>query len=269
VQSRLPGEGSGLPASVRENAGRILLVSDLHLSEERPETTERFFRFLDKEACDARALYVLGDLFESWIGDDDLDPHVGSELGRAVVKALAELSRRGTSLFLMHGNRDFLIGGRLCRAAAAKFLEDPTVANLASVRTLLMHGDTLCTDDLDYQSWRATARSKTWQAQFLARPLSERREIAGELREKSRAMTRSKPPEIMDVNAAAVHSAMRREGVRRLIHGHTHRPARHELQVDGHACERWVLPDWYGTGGYMEVAGDTPRLVMFEAGTGD
>lgn len=265
----MPGEGSGLPAPGRENAGRILLVSDLHLSEERPETTERFFRFLAEEARDARALYVLGDLFESWIGDDDLDAREGGALGRAVVDALAGLSQRGILVFLMHGNRDFLIGERLCRAAAATLLDDPTVVDLASVRTLLMHGDTLCTDDLDYQSWRATARSEAWQAQFLARPVSERREIAGELRQKSRAMTRSKPPEIMDVNEAAVHAALRREGVRRLIHGHTHRPAMHELQVDGRACQRWVLPDWYGTGGYMEVAGDTPRLVQFENGAGD
>lgn len=238
------------------------------MSEERPETTERFFRFLDEEAAGARALYVLGDLFESWIGDDDLDPREGGALGRTVVDALGGISRRGTLLFLMHGNRDFLMGERVCRAAAATLLEDPTVVDLASVRTLLMHGDTLCTDDSDYQSWRATARSDAWQSQFLARSLPERRAIAGELRETSRAMTRSKPPEIMDVNDEAVRAALRRAGVRRLIHGHTHRPAMHELNVDGRACERWVLPDWYGTGGYLELTGDTPRLVRFEKRSG-
>ena len=246
-------------------AGRILFVSDLHLSEDRPETNERFFRFLREEVAGASALYVLGDLFESWIGDDDLDAHDGSTLNRAIVTALRELPRRGTPLFLMHGNRDFLIGERLCRDAGALLLEDPTVAEVGGTRTLLMHGDTLCTDDLDYQAWRATARSEAWRRQFLSRSLSERRDIARDLRNRSRAMTRSKSPEIMDVNEDAVRSILRAQGVRRLIHGHTHRPAMHEFEMDGVVCERWVLPDWYGTGGYLEVRDVSLRLVRFEA----
>lgn len=255
-------------APVTGNAGRILLVSDLHLSEERPKTNLRFFRFLREEAEGAGALYVLGDLFESWIGDDDLDPLAGSTFNREIVAALAEVPRRNTPLFLMRGNRDFLMGERLCLEAGARLLDDPTVAEFAGVRTLLMHGDMLCTDDVDYQAWRATARSESWQDEFLSRPLFERRAIARDLREKSRAMTRSKDPEIMDVSEAAVHEALRKVGVRRLIHGHTHRPAMHRLRVDGAPCERWVLPDWYGTGGYLEISDGTPRLVRF-AGSGD
>ena len=245
-----------------------MFVSDLHLSEERPETNKRFFRFLREEVKGAGALYVLGDLFESWIGDDDLDAHGGSALNREIVAALRELPRHGTPLYLMRGNRDFLMGERLCRDAGAKLLEDPTVTEIAGVRTLLMHGDTLCTDDLDYQAWRATARSESWQRQFLAHPLSERREIARGLRDQSRAMTRSKLLEIMDVNDAAVRDVLRRERVRRLIHGHTHRPAMHELRVDGEACKRWVLPDWYGSGGYLEVSATQARLIQFPEGAG-
>lgn len=250
------------------NAGRILLVADLHLSEERPHTNQRFFRLLREEVEGAGALYVLGDLFESWIGDDDLDPLSGSAFNREVVAALAEVPRQGTPLFLMRGNRDFLMGERLCLDAGASLLEDPTVADIAGVRTLLMHGDTLCTDDVDYQAWRATARSEPWQEQFLSRPLVERRAIARDLRDKSRTMTRSKAPEIMDVNDAAVRDALRKAGVQRLIHGHTHRPAAHRLEVDGAPCERWVLPDWYGTGGYLEIRDGTPRLVRFAEGRG-
>ena len=257
-----------MSAPISGEAGRILFVSDLHLSDERPQSNERFFRFLVEEVRGARALYILGDLFESWIGDDDLDAHAGCALGRAVVDALGALTRRGTPLFLMHGNRDFLIGQRMCRSAGAKLLDDPSVVEIAGVRTLLVHGDTLCTDDLDYQAWRATARSEAWRRQFLSRSLSERREIARDLRDRSRAMTRAKSPEIMDVNQEAVRDALRREGVRRMIHGHTHRPAMHELQIDGKACERWVLPDWYGTGGYLEVTDVAPRLVLFAEGAG-
>lgn len=254
--ARTPGTQTG-------GAERVLLVSDLHLSDERPATNERLFLFLDNEARGARSLYVLGDLFESWIGDDELDAPDGGALGKDVVAALGALTRSGTRLYLMHGNRDFLIGERLCHAAGATLLEDPAVVDIGGVRTLLMHGDTLCTDDLDYQSWRATARSAAWQREFLSKPVSERRRIASSLRETSRERTRAKPPQIMDVNQDAVRDALRRAEVRRLIHGHTHRPALHELQVDASRCERWVLPDWYGTGGYLELNGSAPRLVFF------
>jgi UDP-2,3-diacylglucosamine hydrolase len=257
------------PGGQARGAKRVLLVSDLHLSEERPATNERLFRFLDEEARGVRSLYVLGDLFESWIGDDALDAPDGS-LGKRVANALSALTRNGTRVYLMHGNRDFLMGERLCLAAGATLLEDPAVVEIGGEPALLMHGDTLCTDDLEYQAWRATARSAAWQRDFLSRPVSERIRIASSLRETSREKTRAKPPQIMDVNQDAVQGILRRAGVRRLIHGHTHRPALHELRVDGRRCERWVLPDWYGTGGYLEADDSALRLVFFgDAAGGD
>jgi UDP-2,3-diacylglucosamine hydrolase len=238
-----------------------LLVSDLHLAPERPQASERFFRFLREEAASAAALYILGDLFEYWIGDDALDDAQGEALGRQVAGALRALSHSGVAVFLMRGNRDFLLGARFCAEAGARMLEDPARAAPAGHPVVLLHGDTLCTDDLDYQAWRRTARSPEWQRDFLARPLAERRRIILGLREKSKAVVRAKPPEIMDVNEGAVREAFRAHGVARMIHGHTHRPARHEHEVDGRRCERWVLPDWYGRGGYLALDAVGPRLV--------
>jgi UDP-2,3-diacylglucosamine hydrolase len=236
-----------------------LFVSDLHLSEERPAANERFIAFMEDEARGAAALYVLGDLFEYWIGDDDL----GQPFNAVMTGFFANLVRAGVPVFLMHGNRDFLMGERFCRATGASLLADPAVVDLAGVRTLLMHGDTLCTDDLDYQGWRRTARSPAWQREFLAQPLDARRRTVGALRDKSREVIAAKPAEIMDVNQDAVQEAFRRHGVTRLIHGHTHRPGRHLHDVDGRRCERWVLPDWYGRGGYAEVSPAGPRLVRW------
>ncbi len=241
---------------------RVIFVSDLHLSRERPATNEIFFRFLAEKARDAAALYVLGDLFEYWIGDDDLVAE-GGDLGREVAAGFAELGRRGARVCLMHGNRDFLMGERLCAAAGATLLDDPMVEEIGGERTLLTHGDALCTDDVDYQKWRATARSEAWQRQFLSKSIAERRQLVGQMRETSRAVTRSKPPEITDVNAQAVRDLLLRHRVRRMIHGHTHRPALHEMRLGGRNCERWVLPDWYSTGGYLEFDGAEPRLVFF------
>ena len=238
---------------------RFLFVSDLHLTESRPQANETFFSFLEGEARAAQALYILGDLFEYWIGDDGLaDPF------NAIVAAfLNTLSRTGVKLYLMHGNRDFLLGPGFCEAAGAKLLDDPSEINDEKEKTLLMHGDTLCTDDIDYQAWRRTARSAAWQRDFLGKSFEARQhEILG-LRQKSREVIQAKPAEIMDVNDGAVRGALRRHGVRRLIHGHTHRPGHHVLEVDGRACERWVLPDWYGRGGYLELAEGAPRLICF------
>lgn len=237
-----------------------LFVSDLHLSEERPAAIERFIAFVEETASGAEALYVLGDLFEYWIGDDDLEEPFNAVMGGF----FAGLVRSGVPVFLMHGNRDFLVGERFCRASGVRLLEDPALVEVGGLKTLLMHGDTLCTDDLDYQGWRRTARSAEWQRGFLAKPLPERRKAVGALREKSREVIQAKPAEIMDVNEEAVREALRRHGAERLIHGHTHRPGRHELQVDGRRCERWVLPDWYGKGGYLEVsAAGKARLVRW------
>jgi UDP-2,3-diacylglucosamine hydrolase len=236
-----------------------LFISDLHLTEERPEATERFIAFLEDKARTAEALYILGDFFEYWIGDDDL----GEPFNAVVAGLLADLTQRGVPVSLMHGNRDFLIGERFCAATGAKLLQDPVVETIQGEKTLLVHGDTLCTDDLDYQAWRRKARDPAFQADFLAKPLPERRRAVGQMREKSKQVVQEKTAEIMDVNDEAVRQALRRHGVRRLIHGHTHRPGRHALEVDGQRCERWVLPDWYGRGGYVEVSRRGPRLVRF------
>lgn len=242
---------------------RVLLISDLHLSGERPAINERFFDFLRASARRAEALYVLGDLFEYWIGDDELDAAGGDPLARRVAEALGEVSHRGVSVAFMHGNRDFLVGQRFGQASGARLLEDPSVEEIGGVRTLLMHGDTLCTDDHDYQAWRRTARSREWQQAFLAKSLAERRTALQALREKSKEVVGAKPAEIMDVNATAVREALRAHGLTRLVHGHTHRPARHALEVDGRHCERWVLPDWYERGGYLAIDDTGPRLVSF------
>lgn len=239
---------------------RALFISDLHLSVERPGPNEQFFRFLHEEAARADALYMLGDLFEYWIGDDGIEE---DPLGRQVVRALRVLSRAGVAVFLMVGNRDFLMGAKFCEASGARFLDDPRVVEIGGKSVLLMHGDTLCTDDADYQGWRATARSEAWQKDFLAKSLPDRRETIEGLRAKSKAVVQSKPAEIMDVNEGAVREAFRVHGVTLMIHGHTHRPAKHEHEVDGRLCQRWVLPDWYGRGGYLALDAVGPRLVSF------
>lgn len=236
-----------------------LFVSDLHLTEERPEANERFISFVEGKARDAEALYILGDFFEYWVGDDDL----GDPFNAVIAGLLANLTRSGVRLYFLHGNRDFLIGERFCAATGARALPDPSVHEVEGVKTLLVHGDTLCTDDLEYQAWRRRARDPAFQAEFLAKPLAERRQDVLEMREKSRLVVQGKTPQIMDVNEDAVREAMRSHGVRRLMHGHTHRPGHHVLEVDGERCERWVLPDWYGRGGYIEVNRRGPRLMRF------
>jgi UDP-2,3-diacylglucosamine hydrolase len=236
-----------------------LFISDLHLTEERPEANERFIALLEDQGRAADALYILGDFFEYWIGDDD----VGEPFNAVVAGLLKDLKRHGVPVYLMHGNRDFLIGEGFCAATGAILLPDPTVAEIGGVKTLLVHGDTLCTDDVEYQAWRRKARDPAFQAAFLAKSLAERRQTVVQMREKSRQVVQEKTAEIMDVNDDAVRQAMRSHGVRRLIHGHTHRPGRHELDIDGERCERWVLPDWYGRGGYLQVDRGIPKLVRF------
>ena len=236
-----------------------LFISDLHLTEERPAANERFIDFLEGRARRADALYILGDLFEYWIGDDDLE----APFNAVMAGLLRGLATAGVPVFLMHGNRDFLVGAPFCAATGAVMLPDPSVREIEGVRTLLVHGDTLCTDDVDYQTWRRTARSVQWQSEFLGKPREQRRRTILGLREKSKAVVQAKPAQIMDVNEDAVVDAMRRHGVNRLVHGHTHRPGRHALTVDGHPAERWVLPDWYGPGGYLEIGPSGPKLHFF------
>ena len=241
---------------------RTLFISDLHLSDERPEISERFYRFLAEVAAHAEALYVLGDLFDYWIGDDELTADDGDRMARRVAGELRTLAQAGVAVHVMRGNRDFLLGERFLAAAGATALPDPSIVTIDQVETLLMHGDTLCTDDHAYQRLRAEVRGRGWQERFLGRPLAMRRTRAQELRAASELDKRAKPPEIMDVNHAAVREALRRHHVVRLIHGHTHRPARHELEVGGRRCERWVLPDWYERGGYLVAEYGALRLEM-------
>ncbi|HUJ85514.1 MAG TPA: UDP-2,3-diacylglucosamine diphosphatase [Burkholderiales bacterium] len=248
--------------------GPDLLISDLHLSQERPLITGRLREFLSGEAAGARSLYILGDLFDYWVGDDALRSPDGDPLAREVVAALHALARGGTALHLMQGNRDFLLGNEFLSASGALPLADPAIAEVGGVKTLLMHGDTLCTDDRDYMAWRSTARSAAWQADFLAAPIDERRARSRALRTESEARKRSKSAAIMDVNQDAVREAFRRHAVTRMIHGHTHRPGHHELELDGLHCERWVLPDWYQTGGYLRAENGTARLVRFAPAPG-
>jgi UDP-2,3-diacylglucosamine hydrolase len=218
----------------------ILFISDLHLDEARPRIVDLFMQFLAHDARGAEALYILGDLYESWIGDDD-DAMLAGRVGYA----LRALHDSGTSVCFMHGNRDFLLGEDYAARAGMTLLADPVVIDLAGERTLLMHGDTLCTDDVEYQKFRTLVRNPQWQRQFLAKPIVERREFAAQARGESRKQTATKAAEIMDVNQKEVESAMRNHGVRRLIHGHTHRPARHRFDLDGIVAERIVLGDWY------------------------
>ena len=242
---------------------RALFISDLHLAGERPKTSQQFFRFLRDEAARAQVLYVLGDLFEYWAGDDELKDAAGDPLAAQVAQGFRRLVDAGVPVHFMHGNRDFLASGGFLAASGAQFLQDPSVVRAGGERVALLHGDTLCTDDRAYQAWRLTARSADFQRDFLAKPLGERHALIGGMRDKSKQVTAATPAEIMDVNPDAVRDAFRRLDVRRMIHGHTHRPARHEIEVDGARCERWVLPDWYGRGGYLALDDVGPRLVSF------
>ncbi len=227
-----------------------LLISDLHLAAERPHINEQFFTFVRDIAPAAQALYVLGDLFEYWIGDDDHDDPLNDAVARALA-ALGTYGARGTRVHFMQGNRDVLIGADFVARCGAALIADPAVMDLHGTRTLLMHGDTLCTDDLEYQKFRAYAHDAENQRKFLAQPLQVRREQMLGMRAQSEQGKKVKSAEIMDVSPAAVEAALRAHGYPRLIHGHTHRPARHTHSVDGRACERWVLADWYARGSYL------------------
>ena len=217
-----------------------LFISDLHLDPARPHIVDLFTRFVAGEARQAEALYILGDLFESWIGDDDDSP-----LARQVAQSLLALKQSHVPVFFMHGNRDFLLGQAYAQRAGMTLLSDPAVVEFDGERTLLIHGDTLCTDDIAYQEFRAVVRNPDWQNQFRARSLSERHAFAAQARAESVKHTAGAKPEIIDVNQGAVVAAMRKHGVRTLIHGHTHRPATHRFDLDGQAAERIVLGDWY------------------------
>ncbi len=226
----------------------ILLISDLHLEMERPDITRAFLHFLATRACQAEALYILGDFFEVWIGDDAMTP-----FQQSIADALRALSERGTRIYLMHGNRDFMLGKGFCRAAGCTLLGDPSVVELGGERVLLMHGDSLCTRDEGYMRLRRLLRNPL--SLFILRhlPLSTRRKLARKLRNESRAQTRMKASDIIDVTPELIPRVLAEHGVRTLIHGHTHRPATHELEVDGRPARRIVLGDWDQQGWALQV----------------
>lgn len=221
-----------------------LFIADLHLSADQPHTMAAFQWFLAELAPQAENLYILGDLFEYWAGDDDLP----APFHQQVITALRSLAESGTRIFLLHGNRDLLMGEALARSCHATLLDDPTLIDLYGTPTLLSHGDTLCTGDTEYQRYRAQVHDANFQQQFLAKPLAERKAYIAQLRARSVHEKQIKDSAIMDVNEEAVAALLRKHSYPRLIHGHTHRPNRHEHLVDGHICERWVLSDWYQQG---------------------
>lgn len=225
-----------------------LFVSDLHLEDSRPEITRLFLSFLQGPARKARALYILGDLFEAWIGDD-----APGETGIRVAAGLSELADGGVPVWFMHGNRDFLVGEDYCRRAGMTLIAEPRVIDLYGTPTLITHGDELCTGDVDYQRFRNKVRDPEWQRRMLSRPVWLRKLYARAARLVSRHRTGNKPENIMDVDREAVEQAFRGFGVQRIIHGHTHRPAIHELEIDGATCRRIVLGDWYEQGSVLEV----------------
>ena len=216
-----------------------LFISDVHLSDDDPGMLALFLGFLAHRARGAGALYILGDLFDAWIGDDDDRP-----AHQAIARALRALTDGGTTCALMHGNRDFLIGRRFARAAGCRLLRDPTRILLGGEPVLLMHGDLLCTDDIPYQRFRRRVRNPIVQRLFLFKRLAARRQIAADYRAKSTAATAEKQQDIMDVNPAEVARRMRRAKVQRLVHGHTHRPADHDLTLGHRRAYRHVLADW-------------------------
>ena len=237
-----------------------LFISDLHLTEDEPANVAAFLAFLQGPAREAASLFILGDLFEYWAGDDDFETPFNAGIA-AAIRALADA---GTAVFFMTGNRDLLAGADFARAICATLLEDPARVRFgdrddgAGAPTLLLaHGDALCTDDLAYQAFRRQVRDPAWQAGFLAQPLAARKAFIASLRQQSEAAKAEKAIEIMDVNVDAVAALLRKHGYPTLIHGHTHRPACHRLEVDHHTCTRHVLSDWRGQASWLRYDGRT------------
>ena len=232
-------------------------ISDLHLQESRPDITEAFLDFLDDTASKAEKLYILGDLFEAWIGDDDQNNFI-SEIPEALLK-----TNKTTKIFFMHGNRDFLIGTKFASSSGFELLNDPTIEEMFGNNVLLMHGDLLCTEDHDYQAFRKTSRDPKWQDEFLNKSIQERQEIAHNLRTISKEATEIKKDEIMDVSQTEVIRIMEESSVNLLIHGHTHRPNSHNIKVNDQPAERIVLGDWDEYGWYIWMDSSSCELKNF------
>ena len=231
-------------------AKHSLFISDLHLCVSRPHITAAFLHFLQTTATKAEALYILGDLFEYWAGDDDID----DAQHKPIIDAFNTLAQLGVSIFFMHGNRDFLIAKEFCQAANITLLPDPSLVNLYGYNILLSHGDILCTDDVAYFAFREQVRNPQWQAEFLSQPLKVRKNYIESIRSRSEQEKSYKSANIMDVNAEAVAQLLKvNHYPPLLIHGHTHRPNQHAINIDGHCITRWVLGDWYEQGSYLIV----------------
>ena len=243
----------------KSRSERILLISDLHLEEDRPDLVQAFLSFLEREAANACDLYILGDFFNLWIGDDDDRP-----LNTAIAGALKLMAEDGLNIYLMHGNRDFLLGNNFARRAGATLIQEPFLLQNAGSQYLLMHGDVLCTRDVEYQAFRQTVRNPSWQQDFLGKPLAERRAFADQTRRQSKVMSSNKAADIMDVSQNAVENVLRENGTCLLIHGHTHRPFEHTFTLDGKAARRTVLGDWGTDGWFLELESGRVKLHKFQ-----
>ena len=238
----------------------VLFVSDLHLAPERPQANQTFMRFLRGPVREAQALYILGDLFEYWLGDDDRS----NMLNEAIIGALAESRAQGVQLFFVQGNRDFMLGKGTAKRAGLDLIEEPCEVELFGRRIVLLHGDILCTDDIAYQRYRARIRSPLSLSLLRASPLAWRRKLASSLRARSEDGKKVKSVAIMDVNREAVDALFRSHAYPLMIHGHTHRPAKHIHMVDGHRCERIVLADWYERGSYLRCTAEKLESVSID-----
>ena len=238
-----------------------LFISDLHLEADRPEIADQFLRFLETEALSADGLYILGDLFESWVGDDDPNEHYAW-----IKQALRKLTRKDVPVFFMHGNRDFMVGATFAEQTGVTILDDPTIREIHGDKVLLSHGDVYCTDDVEYQAVRKMTRDPAWQTVMLRKSLDERLAFAAQARAASLAHGGTINEAIMDVNNDAISKALRNAGVSIMLHGHTHRPAIHELEIDGTTARRIVLGDWYEQGSVVRWDENGPVLAEMPRG---
>jgi len=237
---------------------KLLFISDLHLSRERPAITSLFLHFMQDIAPQAQALYILGDLFEAWLGDDMVLPEY-----QAAISAIKALGAQGVPVYVMYGNRDFLMRESFEQISGATLIHEPYIIQLDGQDTLLLHGDTLCTDDVAYQQFRTMVRDPKWQDALLAKTPEQRLALAREYRAMSQTEMAKKDDAIMDVNQQSVLECLRQNKVQHLIHGHTHRPGIHDFELDGHPAQRIVLGDWYEHGNYLVCEDDRCRLVDF------
>jgi UDP-2,3-diacylglucosamine hydrolase len=237
---------------------KTLFISDLHLSQERPAITTLLLRFLQEIAPQAQALYILGDLFEVWLGDDIVLPEY-----QTAINAMRSLSAQGIPIYVMYGNRDFLMRERFEQMSGATIIHEPHIINLGGQATLLLHGDTLCSDDAAYQQFRSMVRNPQWQETLLAKTPEQRLALAREYRAMSQTEMAKKDEAIMDVNQQTVLATLRQNHVHQLIHGHTHRPGFHQFDLDGQPAQRIVLGDWYTRGSYLLCDGNQCSLEAF------